>query len=178
MKSSIFCFATALLFASGSSFAQDTAGDLREILALSIVNMHYTTADELASFCSQLDPAYSPRFAVKRVEWDKDIKRMYVMNSAMFKIMGSTKKSSAGTASADGLITSAEKMIEMSKQSAKKSNPDYEIPAEWKELKLGKNIKEDVQISMSGVDETEQKRRCEYVLTKRGMPAIPPKELP
>lgn len=177
MKSNILFLASAMLLASGNSFSQGTASDTRQLLALLLVKLQYTTADELDAFCSQLDPAYSPRFAVKRVEWDKDIKRMYAMNSAMFKLMGPTKKSSAGTASADGLITNAKKMIEMSKQLAKNSNPDYEIPAEWKELKLGKNIKEDVQISMSGFEETEQKRRCDFALTK-SMPAIPTKELP
>jgi hypothetical protein len=66
----------------------------------------------------------------------------------------------------------------MSKQRADSARPDYEIPAKWKELKLNKNIKEDVENHFAGLDEAGQKKRCEYILTKKGMPALPPKELP
>ena len=179
MKSSFLCISTALLLASGNSFAQDTGSDMHQLIALTLVNLQYTTADELEGFCTHLDPAYSPRFAVKRVEWNKDIKSMYVMmSSSMFTLMEAKKKPSSGTASTARLFPDPEKMAEMSRQLAKSSSPDYKIPAQWKEMKPGKNIKQDVQISMSGFDETEQKRRCDFVLAQKGMPALPPKELP
>jgi len=178
MKSSILCF-TAALLASGNSFAQDPAFDAHQILALMMVNLQYTTAKELEDFCTNLDPAYSPRFAAKRVEWDRDIKTMYAMSSSIGIIRPPKKTPSGATAEpAPHPFKDTEKMAEMSRQIAERTRPDYEIPVQWKEMKTGKNIKEDVQTRMSGLDEAEQKRRCDFVLTRKGMPAIPPKELP
>ncbi|BBB62629.1 hypothetical protein UNDKW_4356 [Undibacterium sp. KW1] len=177
MKSSIVCIATALLLASGNSFAQDTASDTRRLLSLALVNFQYTTADEIEAFCTRLDPAYSPRFAAKRLEWDKNIKTMYAMMSLTVSRAGTTDKAT-GDKATSGLRAQFEKGMEMSKELADSAKPGYEIPAQWKEVKLGKNIKEDVQRAMSGLDENEQKRRCDFVLAQKGMPAIPPKELP
>ncbi|BBB68577.1 hypothetical protein UNDYM_4324 [Undibacterium sp. YM2] len=176
MKSSILCISTALLLASGSSLAQDTAGDIHQLASLFMVKLLYTTADELETHCTQIDPAYQTRFAEKRIAWDKDIKMMYAMSSTTSKFMGMAKKHSANTAT--NPLNYAEQMTDMSKQRADSARPAYEIPAKWKELKLNKNIKEDVENHFAGLDEAGQKKRCEYILTKKGMPALPPKELP
>ncbi len=172
MKSSIVCIATALLLASGNSFAQDSASDTRQLLSLAMVNLQYTMADELEAFCTRLDPAYSPRFAAKRLEWDKNIKAMYVMMSLRIDRTGTTDKATPD------LRSQLEKGVELSRELADSAKPEYEIPAQWKEIKPRKNIKEDVQNNMSGQDEHDQKRRCDFVLAQKGMPAIPPKELP
>ncbi|MFZ6873698.1 hypothetical protein ACO0LF_16690 [Undibacterium sp. Di27W] len=171
----LFCMAS-LLATPYASFAQGLETNLHQIALLSIVKLHYTTADELESFCTLLDSAYGPRFVEKRVEWDKDIKTMYVNFSAMSTLMGNAKPSSSAAASTGKPIMNFERISDMAKQLSESKGE--EIPAYWKEIKLKKNIKEDLLSRMSGMDEAEQKRRCDYALTKKGMPDLPPRDLP
>ncbi|MFZ6745613.1 hypothetical protein ACO0LC_20505 [Undibacterium sp. JH2W] len=159
-----------ILSSSGMSFAQTPADNTDQMMLLGYIEMKQITARELSSFCSQLDPAYEAKFSAKQTEWDQKIQIKYSAGVAIFN-----KHNSARDQKSE-LVTLAN-LPELQSQIKQGNKPEFVMPEQIKE-KMKLLVQKDLQTNTENLNAAEQRKRCDYVLASKGVPELPPKELP